>query len=65
MKAGDKVKVLSSPYEIFTVGEIYTISYEDDRHYGIYLLDPFYEGMEVLDFKSWPFHRDELELVEC
>ena len=63
MKAGDKVKVLSSPYKIFEVGETYTISYEDDRPYGIYLLDPFYEDMEVLDFKSWPFHRDEVELV--
>lgn len=64
MKAGDKVKVLSSPYEIFTAGEIYTISYEDDRPYGVYLLDPFYEDTEVLDFKSWPFHLDELELIK-
>lgn len=63
MKAGDKVKVLSSPYEIFEVGETYTISYVDDRPYGIFLVDPFYENTEEANSSQWPFHRDEVELV--
>lgn len=43
MKIGDKVKALVSPYEIFEVGKIYTVGYVDDRPYGAYLIDPFYE----------------------
>ena len=61
--ADKKVKVLSSPYSMFEVGKEYTISYVDDRPYGIFLQDPFYEGEDVHEFGQWPFSRDELELV--
>lgn len=64
MKAGDKVKVLESPYTMFEVGSEYTISYVDDRPYGIFLVDPFYENTEEANSCQWPFHRDEVELVE-
>lgn len=43
MKIGDKVKVLLSPYSIFDEGKVYTVGYVDDRPYGVYLIDPFYE----------------------
>ena len=64
MKAGDKVKVLESPYSMFEVGSEYTISYVDDRPYGIFLVDPFYENSDEASSAQWPFHRDEVELVE-
>lgn len=63
MKAGDKVKVLESPYTMFEVGSEYTISYVDDRPYGIFLVDPFYENSDEASSAQWPFHRDEVELV--
>lgn len=63
MKAGDKVKVLESPYTMFEVGSEYTISYVDDRPYGIYLTDSFREDSEEYGSDQWPFHRDEVELV--
>lgn len=64
MKPGDKVKVLESPYTMFEVGSEYTISYVDDRPYGIFLVDPFYENSDEASSAQWPFHRDEVELVE-
>lgn len=65
MKIGDKVKVLLSPYSIFDEGKVYTIGYVDDRPYGVYLVDPFYETSgEAKDCRSWAFHREELELVK-
>lgn len=64
MKAGDKIKVLESPYTMFEVGSEYTISYVDDRPYGIFLVDPFYENSDEASSAQWPFHRDEVELVE-
>ncbi len=63
MFAGDKVKVLESPYTMFEVGSEYTISYVDDRSYGIFLVDPFYENTDEAISSQWPFHRDEVELV--
>lgn len=63
MKAGDKVKVLESPYTMFEVGSTHTISYVDDRPYGVYLVDPFYENSDEANSAQWPFHRDEVELV--
>lgn len=62
MKAGDKVKVLSSPYEIFEVGSEYKISYTNDDL--IYLIDPFYEGTDEESLAAWPFWEEELELVK-
>lgn len=63
MIAGNKVKILSTPYTMFEVGSEYTISYVDDRPYGIYLVDPFYENSDEASSAGWPFHRDEVELV--
>ncbi len=63
MKAGDKVKVLTSPYNMFCVGSDYTVSYVDDRPYGIFLVDPFYENTKEANSAQWPFHKDELEVV--
>lgn len=68
MKPNDKVRIISSPYSMFEVGSEYTISYVDTASgnpYGIYLTDPFYEGVdESPDSAQWPFHRDEVELVK-
>lgn len=67
MQINDKVRIISSPYTMFEVGSIHTISYIDDRPYGIYLVDPFYEnsdeGVDESNSAQWPFHRDEVELV--
>lgn len=63
MKAGDKIRVLESPYTMFEVGSEYTISYVDDRPYGVYLVDPFYENSDEASSAQWPFHRDEVEVV--
>lgn len=63
MKPNDKVRIISSPYTMFEVGSEYTISYVDDRPYGIFLVDPFYENTEEDNSAQWPFHRDEVELV--
>ena len=63
MKPNDKVRIISSPYTMFEVGSEYTISYVDDRPYGIFLVDPFYENTEEANRAQWPFHRDEVELV--
>lgn len=63
MNIGDKVKIKSSPYTMFEVGSEYTISYIDDRPYGVYLVDPFYQDSDEANSAQWPFHRDELELV--
>lgn len=62
--AGNKVRIISSPYTMFEVGSEYTISYVDDRPYGIFLVDPFYENTEEANIGQWPFHRDEVEIVE-
>lgn len=63
MKPNDKVRIISSPYTMFEVGSEYTISYVDNRPYGIFLVDPFYENTEEANSSQWPFHRDEVELV--
>ena len=63
MNVGDKVKIKSSPYTMFEVGSIYTVSYIDDRPYGIFLVDPFYENTEEAKSAQWPFSLDEVELV--
>ena len=63
MKPNDKVRIISSPYTMFEVGSEYTISYVDDRPYGIFLVDPFYENSDEASSAQWPFHRDEVELV--
>ena len=68
MQTNDKVRIKSSPYTMFEVGSIHTISYIDDRPYGgdvynIYLVDPFYENSDEASSAQWPFHRDEVELV--
>jgi hypothetical protein len=63
MNIGNKVKILSSPYTMFEVGSTYTISYIDDRPYGVYLVDLFYENSDEASSAQWPFHRDEVELV--
>lgn len=60
---GNKVRIISSPYTMFEVGSEYTISYVDDRPYGVYLTEPFYEGSDEGLSGQWPFHRDEVELV--
>lgn len=65
MKINDKVRIITSPYTMFEVGSEYTISYVDDRPYGIFLVDPFYENTEESNNAQWPFHRDEVELVVC
>jgi hypothetical protein len=62
--AGSKVRIISSPYTMFEVGSEYTISYVDDRPYGIFLVDPFYEGTEEANSAQWPFHRSEVEVAE-
>lgn len=64
MKAGDKVKIKSSPYTMFEVDSIHTVSYFDDRPYGIYLVDPFYGGSDEASSAQWPFSLDEVEIVE-
>lgn len=69
MNIGNKVKIKSSPYTMFEVGSIHTISYIDDRPYGVYLydtslVDPFYENTDEASSAQWPFHRDEVELVK-
>lgn len=68
MQINDKVRIKSSPYTMFEVGSTHTISYYDDRPYGIYLCDPFYEGMSEDTDKAnnshWPFSADEVEIVE-
>ena len=61
--AGSKVRIISSPYTMFEVGSEYTISYVDDRPYGIFLVDPFYENSDEASSAQWPFHKDEVELV--
>lgn len=63
MQINDKVRIKSSPYTMFEVGSIHTISYIDDRPYGIYLVDPFYENTDEDSSAQWPFHRDEVELI--
>ena len=63
MKAGDKVKIKSSPYTMFGVGSEYTISYIDDRPYGIFLVDPFYENSDEATSAQWPFSLDEVEVM--
>lgn len=67
MNIGNKVRIISSPYTMFEVGSEYTISYVDDRPYGVYLVDPFYEDAnqhsDEASSAQWPFHRDEVELV--
>lgn len=66
MKPNDKVRIISSPYTMFEVGSEYTISYVDTASgnpYGIFLVDPFYEGRDEASSAQWPFHRDEVELV--
>lgn len=63
MKPNDKVRIISSPYSMFEVGSEYTISYVDDRPYGVYLTDPRYMGTDKADSEQWPFHKDELKLV--
>ena len=63
MKTGDKVIIKSSPYTMFEVGSIHTVSYFDDRPYGVYLVDPFYEDSDEANSAQWPFHRDEVEVV--
>jgi hypothetical protein len=63
MKAGDKVKVLESPYTMFEVGSIHTVSYFDDRPYGVYLVDPFYQDSDEENSAQWPFSLDEVEVV--
>ena len=63
MKVSDKVKVISSPYSMFEVGEVYTVSYVDERPYGIYLTDPFYGDLDHTGRSYWAFHRNEVELV--
>lgn len=64
MKPNDKVRIISSPYTMFEVGSEYTISYVDDHPYGIFLVDPFYENTDEASSGQWPFHRDEVEIVE-
>jgi hypothetical protein len=64
MQIGTKVRIISSPYSMFEVGSIYTISYIDDRPYGIFLVDPFYENSDEATSAQWPFSRDELEVVQ-
>lgn len=64
MKPNDKVRIISSPYTMFEVGSEYTISYVDDRPYGIFLVDPFYENTDEASSAQWPFHKDEVELVK-
>jgi hypothetical protein len=64
MQIGTKVRIISSPYTMFEVGKEYTISYIDDRPYGIFLVDPFYENTEEAKSAQWPFHRNEVEVVE-
>jgi len=59
MKIGDKVKV-----NMFEVGSEYTVGYIDDRPYGVFLLDPFYESNGGTEEGHWPFHMEEVELVE-
>ena len=66
--AGNKVRIISSPYTMFEVGSEYTISYVDTAEggnspYGIFLVDPFYENSDEASSAQWPFHRDEVELV--
>ena len=61
---GNKVRIISSPYTMFEVGSEYTISYVDDRPYGIFLVYPFYENTDEASSGQWPFHRDEVEIVE-
>lgn len=63
MKPNDKVRIISSPYTMFEVGSEYTISYVDDRPYGIFLVDPFYDNTEEATSAQWPFHKNEVELV--
>lgn len=66
MKAGDKVKVLQSPYTMFEVGSEYTISYVDTASgnpYGVYIQEVRFDGAAPDDTAQWPFHRDEVELV--
>jgi hypothetical protein len=61
---GNKVRIISSPYTMFEVGSEYTISYVDDRPYGIYIQEVRFDGADPDDTAQWPFHRDEVELVE-
>ena len=63
MKIGTKVRIISSPYTMFEVGSIHTVSYFDDRPYGIFLVDPFYENSDEAASAQWPFSLDELEVV--
>lgn len=64
MKIGTKVCIISSPYTMFEVGSIHKISYIDDRPYGIFLVDPFYENSDEASSAQWPFSLDEVEVVE-
>lgn len=59
--AGNKVRIISSPYTMFEVGSEYKISYTNDDM--IYLVDPFYEGTDEESLAVWPFMEDEVELV--
>ena len=63
MKSGDKVKIKSSPYTMFEVGSIHTVSYFDARPYGVYLVDPFYDNSDEANSAQWPFSLDEVEIV--
>ena len=63
MNIGTKVRIISSPYTMFEVGSIHTVSYFDDRPYGVYLVDPFYQNSDETNSAQWPFSLDEVEIV--
>lgn len=63
MKIGTKVRIISSPYTMFEVGSIHTVSYFDDRPYGVYLVDPFYGDSDEAKSAQWPFSLDEVEII--
>lgn len=63
-KPNDKVRIIASPYTTFEVGKEYTVSYFDDRPYGIFVTGPRFEGSNEDDVAQWPFHRDEVELAQ-
>lgn len=63
MQIGTKVRIISSPYTMFEVGSIHTVSYFDDRPYGVYLVDPFYQESDEENSAQWPFSLDEVEIV--
>jgi len=49
---------------MFEVGSEYIVSYFDDRPYGVYLVDPFYQDSEEENSSQWPFSLDEVEVVK-